>query len=401
MRWCGWVLVWVLAGVAWGQEGVTVQVEDAALAPLIRRVASAEGVPCVVVPRDLGGARVGVSLEGVAFEAALEALGEAGSVEVRVVRSRDAERRVLGVVAWGPGATSEQVEREVEALLLLAQELREVGRQVDVGRLREEVEAILAERRASYEALGSSASMEGLQAQQREEQRLQGELLGLGVGVVPVLVELGGEEPGAGDRVVLAKAVAQSGDGASVRRVLQEAEDGAVVVTLVRYMPETEATLDALVEAFAEQPRARVRVMLVREVWRRGAGDARAHALARAGVEDASPEVQAEALTCLGRAGEAEDAEVCRRVVEDAEASLALRQRAVVAFAECAGAEGVEALRAWVGDAEVPLALRAAVVLGLGRLGEAGRGALEEVAEGDEQELAVRARRLLESQRRE
>ena len=221
---------------------------------------------------------------------------------------------------------------------------------------------------------------------------------------VQALEEMLKQVKGRSERTWLAKALAgiehPAAAAATKHAMSRERDDPALLTTLARHLPETEAALAVLVAVFeAEETSATLRATLLRELSRRepGSRDDYVALLARLVEAEPDPGVRGEAITLAGRLGDPRLkkplAASCQR-----EKHVQTRQRALVAYAQVAGAEAVPLL-AEVAHGEAALPVQASAVLGLGRIGgDEARAALRGIAlKHRAPEIKTRAQRLLDA----
>jgi hypothetical protein len=239
---------------------------------------------------------------------------------------------------------------------------------------------------------------------QRREQELLQRLRELGLLAVPALQDMILGLNNRAHQIFLAKALAgMDGDAAreAVSAILGQNKDVALQTTLVRFLPEGEGSLPLLEAAYTSEENPNLRTMLLREVARRGGEDAEATALFRqAAANDGDVNVRAEAVTILGRRGDAADQSLMEDIIRN-EQNLQIRQRAIVAYAETGGESSLSYLEELARDPQQGLHVRASAVLAIGRVGgDQAISALDMLGQSDpDQEIRTRATRLAHSLR--
>lgn len=209
---------------------------------------------------------------------------------------------------------------------------------------------------------------------------------------------------GRSDRIFLARALAgiehPSATAATGRALSRVHEDVALVTTLVRFLPEGEASVKLLLGAWETKGAGPAfRTVLLRELARREPEPSDDYVALLARTIEAEPDhgVRGEAITVAGRLG---DSRLKKPLAASAkrEKHLQTRQRALVAYAEVAGAEAVPLL-VEVASGEGPLNWQASAVLALGRIGgDEAREALKAIAEEHPApEIKTRAEKLLKA----
>lgn len=246
---------------------------------------------------------------------------------------------------------------------------------------------------------------EDFRTREAREEELLAEVRRLGISAIPALREMLLGLDGRAQQIFLAKALAGF-EGpealAAVEEVLGRTKDVALQTTLVRYLPDSPEAADSVARAFGREENPNLRSMLLREYARRlGEGDERGREVfARAALEDGDPNVRAEAVTLIGRRGDARDQALMEQIINQ-EQNLPIRQRAIVSYAETGRERSLGFLEGLARDPQASLPIRASAVLAIGRVGgDRAIGSLDQLAQSDpDQEIRLRAQRLAASLR--
>lgn len=246
---------------------------------------------------------------------------------------------------------------------------------------------------------------EDFRARERREQELLDELKRLGAAIVPALADMLLELDQRAQQLFVAKALAGIDCPEALKAVedaLLRTKDVALQTTLVRFLPETSEAAATLARAFGHEPNPNLRGMLLREYARRlsDGDDSGREMFNRAALEDPDPNVRAEAVTLIGRRGDARDQALMEQIISK-EQNLPIRQRAIVSYAETGKEQSLGFLENLARDPNASLPIRASAVLAMGRVGgDRAIQSLDLLAQSDpDQDIRLRAQRMAASLR--
>jgi hypothetical protein len=246
---------------------------------------------------------------------------------------------------------------------------------------------------------------EDFRARERREQELLEELRRMGGAVVPALADMLLELDQRAQQLFVAKALAGIDSPEALKAVedaLLKTKDVALQTTLVRFLPETSEAAATLARAFGNEGNPNLRGMLLREYARRLADgdDSGREMFNRAALQDPDPNVRAEAVTLIGRRGDARDQALMEEIITK-EQNLPIRQRAIVSYAETGKEQSLGFLENLARDPSASLPIRASAVLAMGRVGgDRAIQSLDLLAQSDpDQDIRLRAQRMAASLR--
>jgi hypothetical protein len=248
--------------------------------------------------------------------------------------------------------------------------------------------------------------LQSFRERQQREQELLERLRAMGPAAVDALKDMLLGLSNRQYRIFLGKGLAgiEGPDAlAAVSAILGEVKDVALQTTLVRFLPANPNSARTIGEAISHEENGNLRCMLLREYHRRLApGDEAGRDIFReAALNDADDNVRAEAVTIIGRRGDARDQGLMEQIIT-AEKNLSIRQRAIVSYAETGKEGSLPFLENLVRQPNTALPVRASAVLAIGRVGgDSAIQTLDVIAQTDQsQEIRVRAERLVQSLRR-
>lgn len=253
--------------------------------------------------------------------------------------------------------------------------------------------------------MAQNPMLEDFQARQKREDELIARIRALGPQAAGALMDMLLGLDNRAQQIFLAKGLAGI-PGAealdAVSKILGQNKDVAIQTTLIRFLPADPSSSEMVARAFQGEQNPHLRTMLMRELSAREqeGGHGAAELFRQAALQDPDPNVRAEAVSIIGRRGDAGDAAVMEQLARS-EQNQQIRQRAIVSYAETAGQGSLRYLEDLARDPQAGLPIRASAVLAIGRVG--GDGAirsLETIAATDpDQEIRTRAQRLSASLR--
>ena len=252
--------------------------------------------------------------------------------------------------------------------------------------------------------MAANPMLEDFQLRQKREEELIARIRAMGPQAAAALLDMVLGLDNRAQQIFLAKGLAGiPGQEAldAVGKVLGQNKDVAIQTTLVRFLPQDAASSALVAQAFQGEQNPHLRTMLMRELSAREQGTGGSSELFRqAALQDPDPNVRAEAVSIIGRRGEAADAAVMEQLARN-EQNLQIRQRAIVSYAETAREGSLRYLEDLARDPQAGLPVRASAVLAIGRVGgDNAIRSLETIAATDpEQEIRTRAQRLAASLR--
>jgi hypothetical protein len=252
----------------------------------------------------------------------------------------------------------------------------------------------------------SGPLLQNFRERQQREQELLERLRAMGPGAVAALKDMLLGLDNRQFRIFLGKGLAGIGGPdalAAVSAILGEVKDVALQTTLVRFLPPDPDSARTIGEAIAHEENGNLRCMLLREYHRRLAptDESGRDIFREAALNDADANVRAEAVTIIGRRGDARDQALMEQIIAG-EQNLSIRQRAIVSYAETGGEGSLVFLENLVRQPNTALPVRASAVLAIGRVGgDQAIQTLDLIAQTDQSpEIKVRAERLVQSLRR-
>ncbi len=251
---------------------------------------------------------------------------------------------------------------------------------------------------------------EDYQQKQAREAELRAQIQALGMAGIDAIKDFVLNVNDDGYKIFLAKSLAEMKDPEALKaaaEILHDCHDIAVQTTLVRFLPENADSTNVIAGAFSGEENPNVRSMLLREYSRRigepaeGANPAdhqlaglsdQARALFRkAALEDADPNVRAEAVSIIGHRGDQRDMELMQQIAKG-EQNLQIRQSAIVAYATTGQETSLPFLED-LAQHEDSLEIRASAVLAIARVGnDRAIQILDQIAQTDpREEIKTRA----------
>ncbi|MEZ0227750.1 MAG: HEAT repeat domain-containing protein, partial [Planctomycetota bacterium] len=250
---------------------------------------------------------------------------------------------------------------------------------------------------------------EDYQQKQAREAELRAQIQALGMAGIDAIKDFVLNVNDDGYKIFLAKSLAEMKDPEALKaaaEILGSCHDIAVQTTLVRFLPESADATNVIAGAFGTEENPNVRSMLLREYSRRigepaegsdpahqqaGLSDQARSLFRKAALEDADPNVRAEAVSIIGHRGDARDMELMQQIAKG-EQNLQIRQSAIVAYATTGQETSLPFLED-LAQHEDSLEIRASAVLAIARVGnDRAIQILDQIAQTDpREEIKTRA----------
>jgi HEAT repeat protein len=235
------------------------------------------------------------------------------------------------------------------------------------------------------------------QSKKKREDELLEQIRAIGPAGIDALKDMITNLDDDASRILLARALAGEKDQAALDAVadlMKNLHDIQIQTTLIRSLPKSPEATKAIAAAFADEPNANVRAMLLREYNTRladlppdpnnpGAANAALDPFRQAALNDPDPNVRAEAVAILGRKGSPSDMLIMQQIAQN-ETNTQIRQQAIVAYATTGQDSSLDFLDSLATNPDSSLEIRASCVLAIARVGnDRAIAMLDQIAQSD------------------